>query len=204
MRAWIWVSGCFSLTGCGDGLVSGDYQGDPLVTIIGEVLHDTPMTIEVDHPVIGLFWRDVTGQLQAEQSGSVDTHFPARYSMSLFLPPVAGVLQPQPVFSGVEGALGLLMLYQDENEDGQWAQTADPVIGVSHTLIAWFSSQPEGMDLAIHHYVSPLPPCDQGQAEDAPSFLTLHADLLVDETCMVMPDLDCDPVTNDWPEICSL
>ena len=200
MRHWIWASGCFSLlTACGDGLVSGDYPGEPLVDIVGEVLHERPIGVDVDHPMISLFWRDDAGGVQVEQSGQVDTHFPARYVLSLYLPPFSGVIQPQTGLQGAEGAIGVLLLYQDNDNDGQWDPENDNVIGASDRAIAWFNE--EIPDIEPQQYIQSPSDCLPAAPEELPLH-TIHADLQVADFCSIVPDLDCNGRRDDWPGLC--
>ena len=206
MPLWISLSGFSFLLGCDAGLVGLDYQGEPLVRIVGEVLHDTPIGIEVDEPAIGLFWRRADGAISAEQSVAVDTNFPARFSLEVYLPPVAGVLQPLEAYDGAEGALGILLLYQDNGANGVWDAGADPLLGASTGFVGWFNEQPEGDDLETHTYLNVAsacrrPPTDPGKPDDAPTG-QLHQDLVVGEVCSMLLEVDCDEATNDWPDLC--
>ena len=183
-----------------------DYQGEPIVTILGEVLHDTPIGIDVDKPAIGLFWREADGSISAEQSVAVATHFPARFVLDVYLPPVEGVLQPLQAYGDAEGALGILLLYQDNGANGVWDAGADPILGANTGFIGWFNEQPEGKDLETHAYVNVAsacrrPPQDPSVPEDAREG-TLHQDLVVGEVCSMLLEVDCDESTSDWPDLC--
>ena len=142
MSLWISLSGFSFLLGCGSGLVGLDYRGEALVNIVGEVLHDTPIGIDVDKPAIGLFWRRSDGTISAEQSVAVDTNFPARYVLQVFLPPVDGVLQPLETYGGVDGALGILLLYQDNGDNGAWDGGRTPFWGPTPALSAGLTRLP--------------------------------------------------------------
>ena len=206
MSLWISLSGFSFLVGCGSGLVGLDYRGEALVSIVGEVLHDTPIGIDVDKPAIGLFWRRSDGTISAEQSVVVDTNFPARYVLQVFLPPVDGVLQPLAAYGGVDGALGILLLYQDNGDNGAWDAGEDPLLGANTGFIGWFDEAPPDETLEARRYLNVpsacrRPPQNPEVPDDAPEG-QLHQDLVVGEVCSMLLEVDCDTSTSDWPELC--
>lgn len=200
MRPLILAFGCSNLCGCGAGLVGGQYPGQPLIVVVGEVIHDSPIGIEVTEPRIGLFWRGPEGFL-GEQGGALTTNFPARYAFDIYLPPANGIVQDLPDESA-RGALGMLMLYQDEDQSASWAP-GEPVIGIGNHAIAWFEVTPPELDVPTFSYVDTTPPCQVPEEEEAPPPGTIHADLTVAaNACDVVPDMDCNPQTNEWPAVC--
>jgi hypothetical protein len=164
---------------------------------------------------LGIFWAQGTGAPVVQQFGLTVSDFPAQYAVTIYAPPPEGVLQP-----AEEGrfALGLLIVYLDQNGDGRFNQGSDPVVGgadgraVVYTPDGLYDDRFGTLD-AGYHRMSIVSVCTPAggelvaQSDGAEMILTLSADPELQQRLLLDPDCDgafddfatCDPaVVERW------
>lgn len=117
----------------------------------------------------GIFWADDGEEEEPPtlQSFSlVTTSFPARWTLSIYAPPPAGVV----TLDGEHGryGLGLLLVWIDANKNGRWDRGRDPIVGGAINRAVVYTpdgvSHPEVGDLpAGFHSMSLVPSCEEGE-----------------------------------------
>jgi hypothetical protein len=131
------------LVGCGDGLVDGDYRGEPLLKIQGSVITDSSPE-ELDWPDgelrISLHWAQWSGESGFGSYDSDDletiTSFPARYELNVYQPPPQEA-RFSPHWAGDrEIAVGTPLLYVDRNDNFLWDSEDEPMVGGSYDVVA--------------------------------------------------------------------
>jgi len=141
---------CIAVSGCGDPLRGVEYQGTPMLTVEGQVVIMQSMIDLQGEVRVALYWSSVQehGQ-QHQQEVTIDTNFPARYQLTLFTPPPDEVIRengrmPLPV------AIGVPLLYEDQDGDGKFDADSDLVLGGAHSaLVIYMDGEPpapEGND----------------------------------------------------------
>lgn len=129
----------WALMGCGDGVVAGDFPGDPLFRVEGIVeVPPAPLANDIDYGVT-IGW---AGGATVDTPGSfIDTSFPAFYSLELYQPPPAGT----PAIVEIDGVLvqaAVVFLYSDEDMDGAWDADSEPFVGASSPFMLTYQSEP--------------------------------------------------------------
>ncbi|MCB9675498.1 MAG: hypothetical protein H6737_10305 [Alphaproteobacteria bacterium] len=119
--------GAFAMVaGCGS-LVGGDYNGEVLYEIEGQVYTDG---FDVEGDVgVALVWSNGFRESLGSQPVVVKTAFPARYTIQIFQPPADDTLVPFLGDSRIQAAIGDIILYEDANEDGRWSRDTEAVVG---------------------------------------------------------------------------
>lgn len=137
-----------ALAGCGDGVVSPDHPGEPLVTITGQMMPtpDAQLTGEVR---LALGWypqwlaaddrEGPPGVLQEVITEDVvyQGSFPANYRFHIYRPPAEEALAELGEGLQGKGAFGILLAYKDRNGNGKLDPIAmngapvDQIIGSS-------------------------------------------------------------------------
>jgi hypothetical protein len=131
--------------GCGDPMVNGDYQGEPLLVLHGTVLANYAPE-ELRWPAgelrLTIDWARWSGDggrtgYDARDLETV-TAFPAEYWLKFYQPP-PDAARFTPVWSGgVAIAVGTPLLYIDRDADRQWDYEDDPIVGGSEDQVVVF------------------------------------------------------------------
>lgn len=212
LMAALTVASSVTLTGCADPLATGQYRGEPLIRVGGQILlsaeqFSQPLVSTADLRV-ALFWTGggTSQSLYEEDSGRIVEQqavtqgvFPARYAMTLYLPPSEDALQP---VEGGQGRMGvaLPLLYWDENRNGVWDRNDEHLAGGTPDHAILYT--PEGVvsdqfeeEIGPGYHLVLLNRCedDGGQTfmevvgTDDPVDLTVTFDVW-----RIVPDADCD------------
>jgi hypothetical protein len=211
MRKILWLA--VALAACGDPLVTGEYRGEPLVELQGNLLirsvARTPETLNV-----ALFWmnRDFYKEpwQLAEQPVVSRGLALSRYQLQLYQPPPAVALQEMP--NGQRAGVALLMLYNDSDRDNLWSEERELLVGGSSQYVLLYA--PEALEAdavgvalpAGYHLMrlgDPAERCQSGApmaamtvAEGSPEVNLVAFGQLSE----LLPDLDCDGYIGDWCE----
>ncbi len=195
------------LLGCGDVLVDGDYPGEPLLTVTGQILVEATISEDVS-PSVALFWTQAGSATRTETSVEVTTRFPAYFELNAYQPPVDADFFTDP--QGLHLALGVLLLYDDTAQDGTLDVDTDTVIGAAadDAHVVWFPDPPEAQpDTPEDRYLVAhgVPEC-QGPpdtADEAPPTESQGiVDLLVADPCTLLPDWNCNGDLEEWGDLC--
>jgi len=199
---------------CSEPLVTGDYRGEPLLTVEGRIITDAEATrsafVSSGELKVAVFWtRKIGASGLARLDGGVDEQqvvtrsaFPARYAMTLYRPPEDAVLWTVPQGTGRLG-VALLLLYWDENLNGRWDRTDEPLAGGSSAyVLAWAEGEVRsslvGGRLSAGYHLMEIGQTDTCLAGVDLALMRAAAvdtdiDLTItDEVTEVMPDADCD------------
>lgn len=205
------------LVGCGDVLVAGDYPGEPLLVVTGQVLVAESLQA-AGSPSVALLWTEAGTDNRAETAVEVTTRFPSYYELRVYQPPTESDFFEDPV--GDRLALGVILLFDDIDGDGHFRVGTDAAIGTAEaTHVAWFTAPPHGQpDAPTEAYLvgHGLPSCrggppDGDTAEDSagepPGGLPVQAgvgeaDLVVADVCTLLPDWNCDGELEEWRDLC--
>jgi len=121
MRALIVAFGLSLSLSCGDGLVNTEYRGSPLFSFEGIILTFLEEIPDDATTRVALGWSrtlpvtfDLTN-LDIQNSVSTSVRFPSIFEVNVFYPPGDSVL----VALGEPWALAYVLIYQDENRNGQ-------------------------------------------------------------------------------------
>lgn len=176
-----WAIACSAaFVGCGDALVSGDYRGEPIFKVEGQITAITPLqgALADADLSISLFWsplKDPTApnqELFEQKSVSTTVRFPATFQLRVFEPP------GDDYFASADASwvAGLLLVYVDSDADGLF-DGSEPLVGgmrgrgllYARTALAGADS-PTGVPLAAGFNVIDLPftqvTCEQGGQMD--------------------------------------
>ncbi|MBX2804307.1 MAG: hypothetical protein KTR31_41985 [Myxococcales bacterium] len=202
------------LGGCGP-LHEAGYPGEPLYVLEGQARSTGEMEwllgpASIDVPVtVGLFWARADRSSLQQQVG-LTTAFPARYELALYEPPPDDTLLQLDWVSQGGVALGLPVLFLDDDGDGVRSDD-EPLVGNAqgfHVLYAEREStieSPQGtVDLAagFQRIWAQDTTCD---LEGVPVGLQLvpediPTDLLIGPWFVQLIDIDCDGSSDEWSE----
>ncbi|MEN0064258.1 MAG: hypothetical protein AAGA48_19055 [Myxococcota bacterium] len=209
MAGWLWGMGCGPLH-------EADYVGESLFTLEGQVRSTGEMEwvlgpASADLPItVGLFWAR-RGLPSIQQDVRVSTRFPAHYELELLLPPPEDALLDVAWAPKGPVAIGLPLLYLDEDGDG-WLSEDEPLVGNAagiHVLYA----EAEGLvgssyrPVPIHEGFQRVGAGDTAcEVDGIPRGLSLvpnqiPTDLLVGPAFTQLIDIDCDGTSDEW-DIC--
>ena len=196
------------LCACGDALVDGDYRGEPLITIRGEILQDEPLGPTAGPVLVSVFWgatTDTTGP-QVEQALRVRTEFPSRYMLEVFKPPSDEVMFDTP--GGDQHiSMGLILLYEDANDDALYSPDTDTIIGTSRSsVLIWideiYGEAPAAEMPSERSYI--VGTVDNESCAGPPGLGDADSvSLVVGTLCEELADLDCDGRNAEWGELCA-
>lgn len=133
--------------GCGQPLVDGDYRGEPLLKIEGQLASLETLPPEwADGAVrVALFWSptgrsDVApDQLLEQPSVSAALDFPGRFALNIYHPPEARFLVPASPSYG----LALVLVYVDLDDNGRLDLDAgDRLIGGATERAVFYAPEP--------------------------------------------------------------
>lgn len=194
------------LFGCGDALVDGDYRGEPLITIRGEILQDEPLGAVDGRVLVSVFWGANTQSTspQVEQAVNVRTEFPSRYMLDVYLPPSTEVMFVTPREAQTI-AMGLILLYSDSDGDEIYDPAVDTLIGTSRSsVLIWVEENPEdatvNLPLAQSFYIGTVDNTDCGGPPELGD--PDNVSLIVGTVCDELADLNCDGRGNEWGVLC--
>lgn len=124
------------LAGCGS-LAGGDYRGEVMLRIEGQVLVDDAASLDSSIGV-ALLWTNGQPSAAELQSVVVGTSFPARYDLKLYRPPPAATRLPLLGVDNLQASIGQIVLYEDRNGDGRWNRRNEPVVGGAYdSAVVW-------------------------------------------------------------------
>lgn len=203
-------------------LVDANYHGEPMLTLSGEIHLDPAMgqhgadwSARPTGPLrLALLWAEVSGGpdtsvATVEQQAMTTAELPAHFTLTLFIPPDASLLAPEPDGTG-QYALGLTVVYVDGDGDGRWSQARDTLVGgaLGHAVVytpkgtdgAWLGKLTPG----YHHVRRATPDCQPGGRVPLAAAHSETVDLTVAPTMPlgVLLDLDCDGSTQEWAKAC--
>jgi hypothetical protein len=114
------------LLGCGDALVSGDYTGEALFTLSGDVLQEADADLPDAPFEVAVLWESLEEGYSFLPALHVETSFPGRYSITLYHPPPPDLLR-----DGPEGpyAIGAPVVYADHDRSASFDPTVDDLAG---------------------------------------------------------------------------
>lgn len=194
------------MLGCGDALVDGDYRGEPLITIRGEILQDEPLGVVDGRVLVSLFWGANTQSVspQVEQAVNVRTEFPSRYMLDVYRPPSQEVMFQTPREAQTI-AMGLILLYGDSDGDESYDPEVDALIGTSRSsVLIWVEENPEDTSLnlppAQNFYIGNVDNTDCGGPPELGD--PQNVSLIVGTVCEELADLNCDGRGNEWGVLC--
>ena len=201
------IAASAGLLGCGDPLQDATYRGEPLLTMEGEILLKRALGDDADLLRVSILWTFQAEETTDSSDLSIETAFPSRYTLDLFLPP------PDEVFTtSLDGqsrfAAGYPLLYLDEDGDGSWDIGAEKVLGgtagtyILYTADGFFNL--DGEELFAPGYAgTEIAPCDtQGPARLAPSEVTEVNLDISPEFLDARRDLNCDGELEEWAALC--
>lgn len=186
------------VAGCGDPLVGGDYEGEPLLTLRGEIIVNEALGADV-HPGVAVLWAtpEASSPL-VEPAVEVITWFPSRYELSLYLPPSDDVIFESPL-NGKKNALGAPVVFLDDDDDGQFTVGEERVAGASGaSLLIW-----EDEEAAYHVYRLDQDGCPTGVRASGDDEGEASVELLIGDPCGRLPDIQCDGDDTEWGAACA-
>ncbi len=137
--------------GCGDALVPGDYEGEPLIQVSGNIeLWETDLLTRVDASNIrvSLFWNrndeelGIPEDFSQEQQVVFEGNALTSYDLVLYHNPPPNALFPIND-AGDKVAVAQIVLYADENGDGRWSSVAeDTALGGAQNHVLVYAPQP--------------------------------------------------------------
>lgn len=222
--------GALALAGCSDALVDGEWPGVSLFDVTGPVYQRPdpagaePASLPEGTLRMALLWSQIgpgngpQNPLTTAAGQTVSTaEFPARYRLSLYAPPAADAIGAANGHGEV--AIGSVVVYVDQDEDGAFDATADALVGGGIGRLLLYS--PDGAE-DLHFGAIPAgysrmrviddgarggggnkPPatCQPGGAP-APVELDADAELPVQVDARmpdgVLLDLNCDGSREEW------
>jgi hypothetical protein len=147
-RRWGAVVAAAALAaGCGDGIAGGDYQGDPLVTLRGNVMGSADL-VDTAHPSvrIAVFFSpggprvtDLNAYVEQPATARV-AEVPFSFTINVFDPPGPEHLYTVPGTS-TSYAIGQLLAYSDRNANNK-RDSDEPIIGVTAARAILYTAQP--------------------------------------------------------------
>ena len=194
-----------SVAAC-DGFVDGEYRGDPLLTLQGNIVVAEAAGLEGEVPLrVSMFWvAGEPGELDdlevvGEQTVGARAAQPARYTLDIFHPPTRRALT-----TTAHGAMAIavILVYEDVNGNGR-RELAERVLGGSGEYAVLYAPTGLGADA----FGEPLDPgyhvmeietggeCDEGDEVITmqPAGADRWVDLLIDaQGSVLLPDIDCD------------
>lgn len=196
-----------ALCGC-DAFVTGQYQGDPLLTLEGSILVSEQARLDGDVPIrVSIFWvqSELEGledlEVVGEQTVGARAAQPAQYTLEIYHPPAASALMT--THNGTM-AIAVVLIYEDVNGDGRRDPAREAVLGGSGQYAVLYT--PHGLSedvfevaLAPGYHVMEL---EADECEEGDEVLGMEPaevgerriDLLIDTEANVLPDIDCDGV----------
>lgn len=205
---------------CGDGLVSGDWRGEPLITVGGDVLvRESLGDLDGDVAVAAL-WNGGRDTVDiADQSVDATLQFPSRYTLRFYQPPPPEVRNAAPDGSDSLFAMAVLVLFEDLDADQNLDLGAEIVLGMAPERVLMWSTQdgapgddtspdpaqdlpPPVLDGLGGHYLVR----DTGSGSCAPGAGVTReptdVQLEVGVDCRRLPDPDCIASSLEWLSLC--
>ncbi len=192
--------------GC-DAFVTGEYRGDPLLTLEGNILVAEEARLVGDVPLrVSMFWVAADlGELDdlevvGEQTVGARAAQPARYTLDIYHPPTQRALT---MTKDGEMAIAVILVYEDVNGNGRRESATERVLGGSGEYAVLFA--PTGLgagafgeSLGAGYHVMEVG--GGGECDDDDEVITMQpagedrwVDLLIDsEGSVLLPDIDCD------------
>lgn len=206
------------LAACGDPLVTGDYKGEPLLRVEGNIVLQSELAAKdlgsLGRLQVALFWlanlspSGDTVNFRAE-AGSVAQGLasPARYAFDLYHPPSDAVLVTMPDSSQPVG-FALVLLFDDLNGDGARQET-EPFVGGTRGLMLLYTPQTLSSDLIgttlapgfhlLSEVTAQNPDPLTGPPTTCRDDATVAAFVRLDSTDQV--DLDLDFIDDPWQRV---
>lgn len=152
----------FLCAGCGDGLVDRAYQGEPLLTVRGNV-KGTSDILPLENPSlrISVFWSPrgpgiaSPSELVEQPSISAQSNVPFSFTLKIFDTPQAQHYTR--TLDGTRFAIGMPLGYYDGNGNGS-RDSSEPVLASAHALLLYVpqalsaSQSPGGQALTPGYY----------------------------------------------------
>jgi len=216
MSTWILLA-IAALAGCGE-LVDGDFRGEALAELIGNVVVEEGAETPGGELRVGLFWAgDDAGQLY-EQDVLTELEFPARYTLSVFNPPPDEAFREGDRLDGAF-AIGVPLIYQDSNRNNRLEIDDELVVGAAVEVALVFTT--DDLEVVVDWDDDDDEDSEIELEELAPGFHTLEvevalctqeawlplelaaideADILVGAYEDQLVDIDCDEDDDEWWE----
>jgi len=134
-----------TLSACGAPFVDGEYTGDPLATVEGNVILDfVPRPGETHETMrLGVYWLGNKHAHVAHTQVRATGSFPARYMLRLYDVPQAALAQRWD-WSDAELAIGHVIAYDDLNGNEAWDADDEPVVGWNDGhVVVWNEADPD-------------------------------------------------------------
>lgn len=126
----LWASGCGSLA-------DGDYRGEVLMEISGQVMMDGSLEAHPDLGVAVLWSRTTDAAAPEAQSVVVSTSFPASYEVRMYHPPESTTRLDLFGIEGFRAAVGEIIVYADDDGDDRWTPGEEVVGGAFDATVLW-------------------------------------------------------------------
>ena len=199
------------LAGCGEPLVDGEYPGEAILQVVSsvEIIELEEIADAEGDLRVAMFWRSEPSADQRvteipEQQVLI-SKLPGYYGFNLYATPPEEVM-----VDGFGGryAVGSLMLYVDDDEDGSFEPGEDWLVGGVANRVYLFSRErlsiPEIGDVEPgYHGVtverdedSGSTLCEDGELPPLPG--NVDVPLIVDLLDRVIIDTDCDQRAEEW------
>jgi len=195
------------LGGCGP-LADGAYLGEPLFTLRGNVLTGDGLDYGDEDLRVSVFWAG-DDHTTEERNVALTTSFPARYELSIYAYPPDEAMLDAP-WSGGAYAVGLPLLYLDEDGDGRWSEDTDPLVGGASEEVVLFAEDPgDEVDEEVHEgfqrmYTEGQQVACNGETEVGDLWPAEESgtDLIIGEWWLELVDWDCDDDLFEWDDLC--
>lgn len=192
----IWLA----ILGCGDGVVSGDYPGEPLFHVSGTLaLDESVLRLGRDYGVT-VAWAG--GEVVDTPKAFIDTTFPAFYELDLYYPPpddTPAILE----IDGVRVRGAAIFLYEDLDGDDVWNSDDEPFVGTSTPFVLTWQEEPwttrgqDEQEVLVDVGYFPIRTTIQGCLDAAWEAPVNAFHILLGEK-MLLPDLNCDDHLTEW------
>ncbi len=137
--AWRWmgaVACAWALGGCGEPLATGEYLGEPLLVVRGEVISNGARLSDLAALRVAIQWVGVREQIVDDQLVAQSGF--GRFDLEIYTPPSDAVLRQLPEGAG-RIAIGRVIMYADRDSDGRWDVDSEPIFGGSNDQLIMYA-----------------------------------------------------------------
>jgi len=205
IRAALAVVASTLAVACGP-LADGSYLGEPLFTLSGNVVTSDGGDYQDADLRVSVFWAgdDATTE---EHNVVLTTEFPARYELQLFAYPPASAMLDAPWSDG-NYAVGMPLLYLDDDGDGRWSGEGEPLVGGSAEEVVLFAQEGGELDVEVRKGFQRMytegagVACGGSEVGDLWPAERSDTDLVIGEWWLELVDWDCDEDLFEWDDLC--